>query len=321
MIGKRTSANLENSNAALSTSLNKPDTVKKEEKKLIDLEKPKYTFEDIILNPRTYEEIMNAISYKEKSELIFEEWGLNKTHKFSKKIGINLYGDPGTGKTMVAHAIAHYLKRDLMIVNYADIESKYVGDTSKNLTKLFEQAKDTNSILFFDEADAMLSRRVTSMSNSTDVSVNQTRSVLLMLLNNHQDIILFATNFISNFDPAFMRRILAHIHFTLPDIDERKRIWRKLIPEELPTDLDINQIATDYDNLSGSDISNSVLMAAFAAARRNERFVKTSYFNDAVQGILKSKQSNYMESNLQIKSRIVSEEYAKKQLSLKGESI
>lgn len=101
-----------------------------------------------------------------------------------KQIAINLYGLPGTGKTMAAHAIASALKRPMFAVNYADIESKYVGETSKNLTRLFKEAELIDAIIFFDEADAMLSRRVTNMSNSTDVSVNQTRSVLLTLMNN-----------------------------------------------------------------------------------------------------------------------------------------
>ncbi|EJS73238.1 MULTISPECIES: ATP-binding protein [Bacillus] len=276
-------------------------------------EKPKYSFDDIILNEKTKEELLNVLSYQKNSEVVFEEWGLNNTHKFSKKIGINLYGDPGTGKTMAAHAIAHKLQRDLMVVNYADIESKYVGETAKNLVHIFQVAKETNSILFFDEADAMLSRRVTNMSNSTDVSVNQTRSVLLMLLNDHQDIILFATNFISNFDPAFMRRILAHIHFSLPDAEQRENLWRKLIPRELPQSLDLTEMATEYPGVTGSDISNAILNAAFAAARKNESHVSDKYFKDSISNILKSKRHNHQQ-NIKTTDRIVDEKYVKTQL-------
>ncbi|MGE7861685.1 ATP-dependent zinc metalloprotease FtsH 3 [Bacillus mobilis] len=276
-------------------------------------EKPKYSFDDIILNEETKEELLNVLSYQKNSEVVFEEWGLNNTHKFSKKIGINLYGDPGTGKTMAAHAIAHKLQRDLMVVNYADIESKYVGETAKNLVHIFQVAKETNSILFFDEADAMLSRRVTNMSNSTDVSVNQTRSVLLMLLNDHQDIILFATNFISNFDPAFMRRILAHIHFSLPDAEQRENLWRKLIPRELPQSLDLTEMATEYPGVTGSDISNAILNAAFAAARKNESHVSDKYFKDSILNILKSKRHNHQQ-NIKTTDRIVDEKYVKTQL-------
>ena len=149
---------------------------------------PKFAFDDIILPARVREQILNAADYAENSKVVFEDWGLSETHKLSKRIGINLYGEPGTGKTMAAHAIAKHLKRKIIVVNYADIESKYVGETPKNIRKVFEAGKKTSSIIFFDEADAILSRRVTNMSNATDVSVNQTRSVMLMLMNEYQEI-------------------------------------------------------------------------------------------------------------------------------------
>lgn len=142
------------------------------------------------------EQILDVADYAHNSKVVFEDWGLEFTHKYSKRMGINLYGPSGTGKTMAAHAIANYLGRKILIVNYADLESKYVGETPKNIRKAFQTAKDTHSVIFFDEADAILSRRVTNMSNATDVSVNQTRSVMLMLLNDYQDFIIFATNFI-----------------------------------------------------------------------------------------------------------------------------
>ena len=178
-------------------------------------EEPKYELGDIILPQGVRDDILDVADYARNSKIVFEQWGLGKTHKYSKRMGINLYGPPGTGKTMAAHAIAKYLGRQILAVSYADIESKYVGETPKNIRKAFEVAKETGSILFFDEADAILSRRVTNMSNATDVSVNQTRSVLLMILNDHEDFIIFATNFIENFDPAFMRRIAKHIKFRL----------------------------------------------------------------------------------------------------------
>jgi ATP-dependent 26S proteasome regulatory subunit len=245
-------------------------------------------------------------------------WGLNQTHKFSKKVGINLYGPPGTGKTMVAHAIAHHLKQNLIVINYADIESKYVGETPKNLTKAFKAAEETGSILFFDEADAILSRRVTNMSNATDTSVNQTRSVMLTLLNNYQGVILFATNYISNYDPAFMRRILAHIEFELPDIKGRIKLYQKLIPEKMPNDIDIFQIAEQFDGLSGSDISNAILLAAFKGAESVEQTVKHDFLVEALREIKKSQEANRGTGKVKIETRQVSEEYVQKQLAEAG---
>lgn len=130
---------------------------------------------------------MDVANYAENSKKIFEEWGLQKVFKQSRQIGINLYGAPGMGKTMAAHSIAKYLGRKILVVNYADIESKYVGETPKNIRKAFEAAKSSGSILFFDEADAILSKRVTNMTSATDVSVNQTRSVMLMIMNDYQE--------------------------------------------------------------------------------------------------------------------------------------
>ena len=240
-------------------------------------EDPKYSLDDIILPDVVKEQILDIADYAKNSKIVFEQWGLEKTHKYSKRIGINLYGAPGTGKTMAAHAIAKYLGRKILIVNYADIESKYVGETPKNIRKVFEVAKETNSILFFDEADAILSKRVTNMTGATDVSVNQTRSVMLMIMNDYQDFIIFATNFIENFDPAFMRRISMHVKFELPDYECRRKLWKLYIPDTMPTDVDIDEIAQKYDGLSGSDISNAVLMGAFKAARHHDDMVYKKY--------------------------------------------
>ena len=274
---------------------------------------PKFSFDDIILPARVREQILNAADYAENSKVVFEDWGLSETHKLSKRIGINLYGEPGTGKTMAAHAIAKHLKRKIIVVNYADIESKYVGETPKNIRKVFEAGKKTSSIIFFDEADAILSRRVTNMSNATDVSVNQTRSVMLMLMNEYQDFIIFATNFISNFDPAFMRRISMHVKFELPDEECRRLLWEKYIPKKLPTDLDATDIAKKFEGISGSDISNAVLNAAFRAARKKLPSVPKDYFYQSVEEILESKRAN-ASSESGVEKRVVSKEYYDKQV-------
>lgn len=295
------------------------ESTKKEEKSNLpsfEATVPKYQLEDIILPEKTVQSINNALALREKSDLVFNTWGLNETHKYSSKVGINLYGPPGTGKTMAAHAFAHAFKKKLMIVNYADIESKYVGDTPKNITEAFRVAQETDSILFFDEADAMLSKRVTNMNNATDTSVNQTRSVLLTLLNDYKGIIIFASNYISNYDPAFMRRILAHIEFELPDYICRKRMFQKLIPSKMPldSDVDIELLSKEFDNISGSDISNAILMAAFAAAKADEPTVKHHYFHTALQNIKRSHLANRGGELIQTTSQPVSEETIKAEL-------
>ncbi len=277
---------------------------------------PQCSFNDIILNSDTYDAIQDVLTLYEKRELIFDKWGLKNTHKNQNRAGINLYGPSGTGKSVTAHAIAAQVGRKILTVDYSQIESKYVGETSKNLATLFEYAKESKSIIFFDEADALLSRRVNNMSNSTDVSVNQTRSVLLMLINEFDDLILFASNFITNYDPAFMRRILAHIKFELPDEISRFKLWRMYIPETMPTNVDIRALAAKYNGVSGADISNAVLNASLRAARLEQATVRHTYFEEAIEMIIHSKDDND-ELGTFASRRTVSEDYVKTQF--KGE--
>ena len=299
-------------NASDMKSDNSKQAVQKEPSVTFQAEKPRYSFNDIILNKKTYDDIQDVLALYEKRDIIFDKWGLAETRKEQNRAGINLYGFPGTGKSMSAHAIANQLGRNILTVDYSQIESKYVGETSKNLVALFNYAKETSSIIFFDEADALLSRRVTNMSSSTDVSVNQTRSVLLVLINEFDDLILFASNFITNYDPAFMRRILAHIKFELPDEESRARLWRLHIPKRMPTDANIKELASLYSGVSGSDISNAVLNASLRAARQNESIVRHSYFAEAIDNIIKSKNDNNDMGTI-VSKRKVSEEYVKSQ--------
>lgn len=265
---------------------------KKVEEEIFIPEEPKFSLDDIILSDAVKNQILDVATYAENSFRVFELWGFKNTHKFSRRIGINLYGAPGTGKTMAAHAIAKNLGRKILVVNYADIESKFVGETPKNIRKAFEAAKKSNSILFFDEADAILSKRVTNMTQAVDVSVNQTRSVMLMLMNEFQDFIIFATNFIENFDPAFMRRISVHVKFELPDEDCRKKLWAMYIPQELPNNIDVEEIAKKFDGISGSDIANAMLNSAFKAARLKMDSLDKKIVFEAVENILESKKAN-----------------------------
>lgn len=281
------------------------------------LSAPKYKLEDMILSPDIYDEITTIIEAEHNWKKVFVEWGLSEVLGDRQSIFVNLYGHPGTGKTMAAHAIASALNKKMICVNYAEIESKYVGETSKNLTNLFKSAPEKDAVIFFDEADAFLSKRVTNMSNSTDVSVNQTRSVLLTLLNDYNGIVIFATNFISNYDPAFMRRIQYHVRFDLPNTALREKLWKRYIPQKMPTNADPKILAEKYEGVSGSDISTAVLKAALKAAKHHDIIVECKYIDEAISSIITSKSEN---SGVTISKRIVSEEYALSQIKNKGES-
>ena len=182
----------------------------------------------------------------------------------------------------------------MISVDYADIESKYVGETSKNLSSLFHKASDSGAVIFFDEADALLSKRVTNMTSATDVSVNQTRSVLLTLLNDYRGVIIFATNFIQNFDSAFMRRIRHHVKFHLPDKSLREKLWRFYIPERMPVDKNINftELAEKFDGVSASDIANAVFSAAVGAANDDLDSITQERFEKAITSIINVKHAN-----------------------------
>lgn len=283
------------------------------------IQAPKYSFEDIILSEGVKSQLKDIIYSKKYREKVFNDWGLSTVLPLnSNKLAVNLYGPPGTGKTMAAHVIANELNKNLLCVNYSDIESKYVGETAKNLEKVFKFAKEKGLIIFFDEADAMLSKRVSNMSNSTDVSVNQTRSVLLMLINDYEGIILFATNFINNFDEAFMRRIQFHVKFELPCKKTREVLWKKYIPEKMPHNANIYELAERYENISGSDISNAVMMAAFKAARLEKNYVDSKYFHESIRSIINSKNENKGTNKQKVTERFVTEEYVKSQINIEG---
>lgn len=279
------------------------------------ISKPKFKLEDMIISAEAYDSLTTVIHARECRQKVFEDWDLKSVMPDKQSLMVNIYGAPGTGKTMAAHSIAHALNKNLICVNYAEIESKYVGETGKNLTKLFEFASLSDVIIFFDEADAFLSKRVTNMSSSTDVSVNQTRSVLLTLLNDYAGMVIFATNFISNYDPAFMRRIQYHIKLEMPNSSAREKLWRKYIPPKMPAKIDCALIAEKFDNITGSDISNAVLKAALKAAKYQISEIPQSYFEEAVKEIISSKEAN---SGYSVVTRPVSEEYALGQIKKSG---
>ena len=277
---------------------------------------PKYGLDDLILDDLTRDSLLDAISFYLYQDKLMNEWGLAKRYKDRVNLSINLYGESGTGKTMAAHAIAHELGKQIIFVDYAEIESKYVGETSKNIKRLFEDAAALDAIIIFDEADALLSRRVTDMRSATDVSVNQTRSVLLNILNEYRGVVIFTTNFIQNFDPAFIRRIRYQIKFSLPNESLRTQLWSMYVPPEMPTDLKPGEIALKYDGISGSDISNAVFSAAVKAARSGASSVEAHCFEEAIELIIKAKKENSGTKETLTK-RVVSEEYVKEQLGIK----
>ena len=235
---------------------------------LAEIVVPRRTFDDVILPARTREALADALVQIEKRDLIFEDWGLGERHETGLGLAFHFAGPPGTGKTICAEAVAKTLGRPLLKVRYSEIESAWAGETGKNVVAVFREARASNAVLFFDEADSIASRRFSGTSHGFEREANQTVNILLEELEACQGVVIFATNLASNFDPAFERRIRSHVLFELPNELEREKIWRaQLHPRKTPigSDVDFAELARMYP-ASGGDIRNAVLNAAQRAA-------------------------------------------------------
>ena len=163
------------------------------------------------------------------------------------------------------------LEKGIIRANYAEIESKYVGETAKNIKAAFQKARESEALLFFDEADSILGRRLSNVRQSTDHAVNVSRSVMLLELDRFSGVTVFATNLASNYDTAFVRRILGHIEMPLPNTEQRDQLWRYHLPERMPvrlSDADWQELVVQSEGLSGGDILNIVVNAASSALQR-----------------------------------------------------
>ncbi len=203
--------------------------------------------------------------------LVYDEWGLDTIDPCGKHIAFNLYGPPGTGKTMCVEAIAKLLGKNIIDVSYAEIESKYVGETGKNIVAAFRAAQEQDALLFFDEADSILGQRMTAVTQSADQAVNVSRAVMLKQLDAFNGVVAFATNLAKNFDSAFVRRIPVHIEIPLPDEDGRRRIAEITVPGKVPfkSKIDFGQLANKTEGFSGGDIKNVVVNSISELAGMN----------------------------------------------------
>jgi SpoVK/Ycf46/Vps4 family AAA+-type ATPase len=229
---------------------------------------PRRAFDDVILSPVTRSALEAALAQVTQHDLIFKSWGLGERHSTGLGLAFNFAGPPGTGKTICAEAIAKSLGRQLLVVRYAELESMWMGETSKNVAAIFRTAREEQAVLLFDEADAIAARRSTSVDSGSQRESNSVVNVLLQELERYTGVVIFATNLAANFDPAFERRIRTHVLFELPGETERARIWKvQLHPSRTPLapDVDFNALAHQYE-VSGGDIQNAVLKAALAAA-------------------------------------------------------
>src|SRR5687768_9230407 len=210
---------------------------------------PQRTFGDVILPTETRRALEEALAQVRNHSLIFGRWGLGERHATGLGLAFNFAGPPGTGKTICAEAIAHALGMKLLVVDYAEVESMWMGETPKNIVNAFRAAGEQRAVLFFDEADAIASRRSVGASMAFMRESNTTVNVLLRELEAFNGVVIFATNLAANFDPAFERRIRTHVRFEMPGADERELIWKVQIhPSKTPlaSDVDFRALAEQY---------------------------------------------------------------------------
>jgi hypothetical protein len=228
------------------------------------------TWDDLVLSPDTREQIDALVSRVRHSHHVYERWGMASKVGRATGVAALFSGAPGTGKTMVAGLIASELGLDLQQVDLSQVVSKWIGETEKNLSKLFDSASNGNCLLLFDEADSLFTKR-TEVRSSNDRNANMEVNYLLQRIEAFGGVTVLTTNLDASIDPAFKRRLAAHVVFWPPDEDERARLWRSYLEGDAPVakDVDVEKLAEEFADLSGAHIRNAVLAAAFVAAGRN----------------------------------------------------
>ncbi len=245
---------------------------------------PKFSMEQVVLPEKTKEEIKDVIGLLQNMSKIYNDWGFKEIDPVPRSI-VNLWGPPGTGKTMTVQAIAKEMGKKLLILNYADIESKYVGEAPKNLMAAFDIARKEDCIIFFDEADSFLGKRITNVDSGSEQAINSLRSQMLMILEEFEGTVFFATNLHENYDRAFESRILKHIEFLLPDLECRKLIIQKKLPANAPYSEEVRsadgtfdeplltKLSERIDGFAGREIKNCVLSALVKASQSEEPLI------------------------------------------------
>jgi hypothetical protein len=212
---------------------------------------------------RLLRDITRQVRYRRK---VLEEWCFAQTMNRGKGVAALFFGPSGTGKTMAVEVIANELEMEVFRIDLSSVVSKYIGETEKNLSKIFREAQDSDVVLFFDEADALFGKR-SEIKDAHDRYANIETNYLLQQIENYDGIVILATNMRQNMDKAFIRRIHIAIGFELPGPEDRLRIWNKVLPQSAPQDADIDFefLARGFE-LSGGHVRNIGLAAAFLAA-------------------------------------------------------
>ncbi len=231
-----------------------------------ELIESRFTFDDLIIPEEEKEQLREACGHIKYRDTVYDIWNFESKLSYGKGLSVLFAGPPGTGKTMVAAIMAKELGLSAYRVDISKVMSKYIGETEKSLGEIFDTAQRNNSVLFFDETDALFGKR-SEIKDSHDKYANVETSFLLQRLETFDGVVLMSTNLINNIDEAFMRRINYVVRFPFPDAKQRLILWKSMFPKEMPTDegIDFEYLAERFE-FSGGIIKNTVMSAAFLAA-------------------------------------------------------
>lgn len=238
------------------------------------------TWDDLILSKPTREQVMEIKSWITHGKTILNDWGLGK--RLAPGYKVLFYGSPGTGKTFTASLLGKDTGVDVYRIDLSMVVSKYIGETEKNLSRIFDTANNKEWILFFDEADALFGKR-TELRDAHDRYANQEVAFLLQKIEDHNGVVILSSNMRANIDEAFMRRFQNAIYFPIPSRDERLRIWQNGFSEKstLQKEVSLEQLAGKYE-MSGGAIMNVIRYASLKTLENRKNIIQ---LNDLVNGI------------------------------------
>lgn len=261
---------------------------------------PEWTLDEIIFSSQLKEQLKDVVSFCQNKDKIVKEWEL---YRFMKGkggcIGINLWGLPGTGKSIAAEAIASALGKKLIQASYATLMDSLQGNTEKNISALFETAVQEDCVILFDEADGLLSTRRSNGTGSE--TTNLIKSHMLNILDRSNAVVIFTTNFFKSYDRAFVRRILWNIEVPTPEKDELVQIWELHLGEKVPKGISYEELAeltltiskAKSMNITGGDIKKITLM--FCTRLTSGRF--PSITKDVAKNVINKYLDDLQENN------------------------
>lgn len=255
---------------------------------------------DVILSAATRTALDECLARLRFHHTIYRQWNFASVDPMGMTAILNFYGPPGTGKTLCAEALAGQLGLPFLSLGIAELESKFMGETAKNIQAAFACARETGALLFFDEADTLLGKRLSSVTQGVDNEVNAMRSTLLIELERFEGIAVFATNFANNYDEAFRSRIGYHVEFTLPDHAARQRLWHKFLVADIPLadprDALLEAASGLSEGLAGREIRTCMRLALPKALLEAERDgvsprLAARHLQAAIEQVLASRQA------------------------------